>query len=305
MVIKAWNRLLRLPNLFILAWSQFLVFRCLIYPFFEPDELTLNFNQFLLLILAFTMVCASGNVINAIYDRHLDAHEESHFIIPKYFSLQFCWMLYISLIGVGAAISFYLALTSNQTLLWWIYPLSVFLLWIYSYKLKCFPVMGNLIVAAFTGLALLFIPFAFRENLSQLRVLDYSLWAQLNYRFLMLGIFAMLCNLCRELIKDLEDFIPDQAQQCQSTAVYYGIPTAKKMTFWCMLALDAVLVLDMIRQPTIFNQVLAFVFALVPASYCSFKLYKSFQQNDFAHVSASLKFLMLSGLILFCVLYEF
>ena len=129
MVIKAWNRLLRLPNLFILALSQFLVFRFLILPFFDSDELTLNFNQFLLLILGFTMVCASGNVINAIYDRHLDATQESHFIIPKYFSLQFCWMLYISLIGVGAAISFYLAKTSHQTLLWWIYPLSVFLLW--------------------------------------------------------------------------------------------------------------------------------------------------------------------------------
>ena len=77
------------------------------------------------------------------------------------------------------------------------------------------------------------------------------------------------------------------------------------MTLWCMFALDALLVLDMIRQPTAFNQVLAIVFALAPASYCSFQLYKSFQQKDFAHVSASLKFLMLSGLILFCVLYEF
>lgn len=305
MVIKAWNRLLRLPNLFILALGQFLVYRFLILPFFHPDELILDFNQFLLLIISFIMVCASGNVINAIYDCHLDANQESNYIIPKYFSLKFCWTLYIGLIGVGGVTSYYLAITTHQTLLWWIYPLSVFLLWIYSCKLKCFPVLGNLVVAAFTGVAILFIPFAFRENLNELRVLDYSLWAQLMYRFVMLGVFAILCNLCRELCKDLEDYIPDQMQRCQSTAVYYGIPVAKMMTLSCLFALCAVLIFDLICQHSMFNQMLNAILLFSPACYSSFKLYKSFQQKDFTHVSITLKFLMLSGLILFCTLYEF
>lgn len=305
MVIQAWIRLLRLPNLLILALSQFLVYRFLIIPFFEPDELALNFNLFLLLILSFVLVCASGNVINAIYDRNLDAIQESYFIIPKYFSLKFCWMLYFGFIGVGGILSLYLAITTQQTLLWWIYPISIFLLWIYSYKLKCFPVLGNLVVAAFTGLAILFIPFAFRENLAELRVLDYTLWAQLMYRFIMLGVFAILCNLCRELCKDLEDYIPDQAQQCQSTAVYYGIPVAKMITLLCLLALCAVLIFDLICQHAVFNQMLNAFLLLMPACYITFQLYKSFQQENFALVSSSLKFLMLSGLIQFCILYEF
>lgn len=305
MVIKAWSRLLRLPNLIILAFSQFLLFYFLIRPFFETDELALNTVEFILLLFSFTLVCASGNVINAIFDRHIDAMRATHLIIPKYFSLKFSWMLYVGFITLGAAISFYLAYRTHQIILWWFYPICVFLLWIYSYKLKCFPLLGNLLVATFTGLAMLFIPFAFRENMSELRWMDYPLWAQLNYRFVMLGIFAVLCNLCRELCKDLEDFIPDSSQFCESTAVYYGISTTKFMTVFCLIALSVVLIFDIICQHTIFNQLLNGIFLLGPVIYCSYLIQKANYLKDFSQVSRYLKFIMLFGIILFCILYEF
>ncbi len=305
MVINAWNRLLRLPNLVLLAFCQFILYRFLILPFFHVEEVALNGFQFGLLVFTFCLVCASGNVINAIYDIKIDQHHPDRSIIPDYFSKIFCIRLYAAFILLGALISLYLAISLNQLMYWWMYPLSVGGLWFYSFRLKCFPLLGNLLVSFFIGMSILFIPFAFFENLVQLKELDYKLWAVIQYRFIVLGVFAILVNLIRELVKDIEDQEADGLQNCKSTAVFYGQKQTKWFVLFCMIAMGLLIFFDFYFQTSLQNRLYNGFLLLLPYIYILIKTIHAQSIPEFNKLSRLLKLFMFNGMILYSLLYEF
>ena len=68
-------RLIRLPNLIIVAVTQGLIYYQLLHKTFRNYSLTGTFNsfEFVLFVIATILITASGYIINDIYDKEIDA----------------------------------------------------------------------------------------------------------------------------------------------------------------------------------------------------------------------------------------
>ena len=216
MVIQSWSRLIRLPNLFILAISQWTVYFFMLRPFVQAYEQSFELMDFNLLVTVSICVAASGYVINNIYDRFIDRHQIDLRIIPDVFSLRFSWILYLFLVLSGFAISYYLSWKTGRNASLILYPIAIILLWAYSAVFKCTPVIGNLLVSCFTSFGILIIPYAFQTALHEMRLDAAEIWLHLVYKLTMLSLFAFVLNFIRELIKDMINLKIASARLCIS-----------------------------------------------------------------------------------------
>ncbi|MBK6544201.1 MAG: UbiA family prenyltransferase [Saprospiraceae bacterium] len=297
MVIKAWIRMLRIPNLGILAFTQFLIYFKLINFYFPGEELNLNLRQFSLLVIAFACVTCSGYIINNIYDRQLDSRHELTSLIPKYFSLPFSWSLYSFFTFTGFAISCYLSFKTGFHYSILIYPFVAFGLWYYALKLKCSPLLGNILISIFTGLSIAIIPYAFWDSIYALRLLDYVQWSQLMYHFIMLIILAFLSNLAREIIKDIEDEEGDKAEACLSTAAYFGQQKCKQLALHILVAIFVINLSVCWFASNVQFVFYTIAFLILPLSVIIIQLIRSKVIKDFSRLSTMLKFYMLIGIL--------
>lgn len=302
MVIAAWNRLLRLPNLLLILISQILVYSTFIRNQFAVDELPLNNFQASLFLFVLVCVAASGYIINAIYDRELDAIIPGKEIIPKYFDLSFSWKLYKSVVFIGFITAFYLSYQTGFLSSLILYPVSVICLWFYSYKLKCFPLLGNLLIALFTTGVIAIIPYVYWDNLYELRISDYNSWAGLMYKFVLLITFAFLSNLAREISKDLEDEEQDRTFQCKSTANYFGINNTRFMILNIWLALLIICGSVVWHFDLKSSKIYTIIFLVIPACYIFLQIIKSQTTKDFSKLSLYMKCYMFIGLMYWCLI---
>ena len=110
-------RLIRLPNLIIVAVTQGLIYYQLLHKTFRKYSLSGTFNsyEFVLFAVATILITASGYIINDIYDIETDRiNKPDKRIIQVHLSVSNAWKIYFSIIITGALISLYLAVVRND-----------------------------------------------------------------------------------------------------------------------------------------------------------------------------------------------
>jgi len=174
------------------------------------------------------LVCGAGNVVNDYYDRNIDAVNAPERPIPSgRLSPQgaLAYAILIFLAGVG------LAATINPLALA-IAALAAGLLFAYAHSGKRMGIWGNLIVSLLVGLTLVYGGVAVAaQDMAALR------------RVGLLGICALLANLGRELVKDIEDLEGDLTEDARSVPAVYGPERARTLA---TAALGAAIVLGFI-----------------------------------------------------------
>ena len=153
---------------------------------------------------------AAGNVINDYFDYHIDLINKPERPIPSgRISLKngrnYAYLLFLLGTLCGFLISF---MTAN-----WI-PLAIVLLadvvlYLYAYKLKSTPLIGNLAVGFMTGFGFVFGGFCINNpNIIMISII--------------LGFFAFVMTTARELIKDIEDIEGDNADGAKTLPIMIG-----------------------------------------------------------------------------------
>jgi 4-hydroxybenzoate polyprenyltransferase len=243
-------------------------------------------------------------VINNIFDRELDAADPRLALIPLHFSLRKAWLLYGSIILLGSVWTAWIAWNSGYVYSWLLYPAACLLLFMYSAKLKCTPLAGNLLVAAMTMAVIGILPYAYWIPLETLRENDPVYWATLLYKLIMLFLFAGVVNLAREVIKDLEDMDLDRAAGCASTAAYFGSSTCKAfgLMIWSTVIILAASVLWFLSSTA--SVWLALLLLLLPATAILIGMTQAHQKNEFSRLSALIKWYMFAGILYWCFVYE-
>ena len=210
------------------------------YSISENPTLSLPFLDFILLILATSLIAASGNIINDYYDIHADAiNKPTKQILSKSVSKKMGFKIYLSFNSFAMLIGFYLSL-KYQT--FWFITLNtfcIFALWFYSYNLKKSLLLGNILIALLTGLiplaALSY--FAFDPKFGIYALQDTSNWFTsdgFNFVFY-LASFAILQNLAREICKDINDVDGDQLIGVVSIPMSYGLGTTKSVISFILI----------------------------------------------------------------------
>ena len=297
-------RLIRLPNLIIVAVTQALIYYQLLHKTFRNYSLTGSFNsfEFVLFVIATILITASGYIINDIYDIETDRiNKPDKRIIQVHLSISNAWKIYFSMILTGALISLYLAVQRNDLLYWFIYPIAVFLLYGYSRWFKGIPYLGNILVSLFCAAVPGIFYLSEASILIELKIKDLSSFLSLHGLLLSYVIFAFLTNLYREIVKDLQDEAGDKLANIHTAAVYFGKKTTKFVALFIALVISMVITFTF--SQAIFSNI-PYLFAVqclliqIPLSVSIIKLIQAKDDKAFRNVGLWIKLIMINGLIL-------
>ncbi len=180
-----------------------------------PDKGAINIlldGRLFLIVLATAMTIASGYIINNFYDRQKDLiNRPTKSMLDRLVSQKTKLYVYFSLNFIAAII----ALTVSWRAFIY-FSTYIFLIWLYSHKIKRYPFIGNL-----TATLLAILPFfailAYYKNFYEV------IFAH--------GSFLYLLLLIREMIKDLENLKGDLASGYQTVPIIYGEGFSKNLIF--------------------------------------------------------------------------
>ena len=297
-------RLIRLPNLMIVAVTQILIYHQLLNQTFKRYSMLGTFNSFDFCLFVFTtlLITASGYIINDIYDIETDRiNKPDKRIIQVHLSESNAWKIYFSMIITGALISLYLAIQRDDLFYWFIYPLAVFLLYGYSRWFKGTPYFGNILVSLFCAAVPGIFFLSEASILKELQIRDLSSFLTLQELLLSYVIFAFLTNLYREIVKDLQDEAGDKLANINTAAVYFGNKTTKFVALFIALVISTVITFTF--SQTIFSNI-PYLFAVqylliqLPLSVSIIKLIQAKDDKAFRNVGLWIKLIMINGLIL-------
>ena len=194
-------------NILMIALAQYLASIYILSPNLPLRKVVLDLNLFVI-ILASTLVIASGYIINNFYDSDkdlinkprktmLDRLVSQRFKLTTYFILNFLAAFAASYVSFKAVLFF---------------SAYIFGIWFYSHKLKKIAFVGNFISATL-AIAPFFAVFVYYKNFENVIFVH--------------AMFLFLLILAREMIKDLENIKGDLAQGYRTIPILYGVKVSK------------------------------------------------------------------------------
>jgi 4-hydroxybenzoate polyprenyltransferase len=157
----AFSRLIRLPNLLIVALTQYLIRYGVLLPFMELSGLKNRFSDldFALLVLSTVLIAAAGYVINDYFDTRTDRiNRPERVVIDKGIKRRVAMALHVVLNILGIGLGFYLGYKVGIYKLGLIHAFSAGLLWFYSTDFKKQFLIGNIIVSLLTTSVPMIVP---------------------------------------------------------------------------------------------------------------------------------------------------
>lgn len=245
--IAALIRLVRLPNLVIIAVTQVLIRYCVIGPLLSQArmELQLTGFQFTVLVLATVLTAAAGYVINDYFDRKIDRlNKPGEVIVGRKIFPRHAMAYHLVFSITGALAGTWLSFRTGEPYLSLIYFMVSGLLWFYSTTYKRQLLLGNVIVSLLTAL----VPFMVLVYELPLLASAYGTPARNMADLLIIWVtgfsgFAFLINLVREIVKDAEDVDGDRRYGKKTIPVEWGLPAARRIAFSLLVVLLALLFL--------------------------------------------------------------
>lgn len=182
----------------------------------------------ILAMLAVFLETAAGNVINDYFDYQIDLINKPERPIPSgRISLKggrnYGYLLFLLATLCGFLISY----MTNNWIPFVIVLIADILLYLYAYKLKATPLIGNLTVGLMTGLGFVFAGF----TLNNPTIISTSIF---------LGFFAFVMTTAREIVKDIEDMEGDKSEGAKTLPILYGEKIASILAF-ILIIIDCVL----------------------------------------------------------------
>jgi 4-hydroxybenzoate polyprenyltransferase len=284
-------RLLRPINFAIVSLTQWIIYYFIIYKNIEHPSL--DVLLVFLLGLTTSLIAGCGYVINDIYDVETDRiTKPQNLVISKTITFKNAYIYYFSLLLLGAIISIYIALKTDNLALFPLYPIANFILFLYAKYFKKQGYIGNNIVALMTAFVPFIILVAERKNLHP------DFWSSdASQLILFFCSFSYLANLIREIVKDIEDMDGDLKIKSKSLPIVYGIERTKIIAvFNSTILVIVVLYFYYIFLSSLTLKILGLSCLIIPIIYINYKLNQAKLKNEFHHVSTLLKLYMITGL---------
>ena len=243
----AWMKLIRLPNIIILAAIIILLHVGVYIPFYASMNVVspLSGWVFAVFVLSVSLIASGGNIINDYFDYQIDLiNRPDKLVIEKVISKQSALTVYQVLTVVGIVGGFIAGWLIGVFKIGFFFGFGALLLYSYSETFKRKLLIGNLIIAllAFLFVVLLWIIefFALRNSAGSF-VVVYPSFLKINVLMGGYALFAFLTTLIREIIKDMEDMEGDKKSGCQTIPIAKGISTARLIV--CSLIVITVILL--------------------------------------------------------------
>lgn len=294
LVLRDIFRLIRFPNLLIVALAMYALRLMLVEPLIimsHQAPAVTSFN-FFLMVFSTVLIAAGGYIINDIEDTKIDKlNQRENAVIHQTISRDLGYNLYLALTFIGVCIGFYLTLKTNMHIVAYVNLVSSGLLYFYSTTYKRQFLIGNIIVSLLTALSLAMVYLT--EPTAPL-IEPLKLFAT-GY-----VVFAFLTSMARELIKDMEDLEGDAAAGCNTVPVVAGLKISKAVAVSFIFLILVLLLLIQIRSHQ-WDAIIPFlyvaVFIEVPLIILLVSVIISSTKADFKRCSTIAKIIMVAGIL--------
>jgi len=303
--IRGFFRLIRLPNLFFIGLTQWLLQMCVFQSIYKGSILENDIAQFYSLMAASLFIAAGGYIINDYFDVAIDeVNRPDRLVVGKIISRRGAIGLYILCSGLGMLFTCY----SVGSLSNYLIPLNltvILLLWVYSAHLKKNILIGNLLISLLVTWSV-FIFFLSKADFFAV-VKEEETKQSLFYQICALYAgFAFLSTMAREIMKDIEDRVGDQRHGCRTLPIVWGIPVARFIALiWLILIL--LLLLVVLIYLLYLNLTIALIYEffllIIPLLLMINSTVRAKTEQDFGVLSSRMKWFLLAGvfsIIFFC-----
>lgn len=273
-------------------------------------ETSMDAGLFLLLMSATVFIAAGGYVINDYFDIKIDAiNRPDKQIVGKRVSRHTAMLIHQVLTGIGVICGLLIAYFARSFTLAFIFIVIPGLLWFYSASYKRLFLIGNLVVAFISSITILVVgiaQLAFLQKEYGNLVFETPIPSQFYGWIGGFAIFAFLCTLIREIIKDIQDEKGDREMECHTLPIKWGI-NKTKIFLYCLIACTVLLLFltnyyfihfdgDLTIRYIIFGLVIPFV-------VLGYLIYIAKSDSDFQHASNLSKVIMFIGVLYSFVFY--
>lgn len=239
--IVLYTRLFRLPNLIILALTQYFVRNGLIFPELDGFGYSLQMGEidFAVFVLATLLIAAAGYIINDYFDVRIDSvNRPAKLILQRHIPLRRAIFLHTAFNIAGCLAGVYAAYSVGSIKLGFIHIIICFVLWFYSVKYKRLPFAGNFTIALLAAASLYMVYLFEFYAMKQEPVVFAGMignFYKLNLFISAYAIFAFIFTIIREMVKDIEDIKGDKAFRCRTLPIVFGISKMRKVILILMI----------------------------------------------------------------------
>ncbi|NDP20339.1 MAG: UbiA family prenyltransferase [Paludibacter sp.] len=308
--MSAYLRLVRFQNLIFIAFIQIVMDQVVIAPILQTYGFDSTFGMLGLLISATILIAAAGYVLNDYFDVKIDTiNRPDKQVVGKYITKRSAMLIHQILTGLGVFLGLLLAYFARSFTIAFIFIVVPGLLWFYSASYKRQFLIGNLVVAFITAITVLTVgitELAFLQK--EYGKLIFETPIPSNFYGWMGGfaLFAFICTLIREIIKDIEDENGDKEMECRTLPIVWG--TNKTKLFLYVLIIVTVFGLLLFNHLYIhFEGTLTIryiIFGLIlPFIILAYLIYTSKNPLDYHNAANLSKMIMLIGVMYGFVFY--
>ncbi|MDQ3112470.1 MAG: geranylgeranylglycerol-phosphate geranylgeranyltransferase [Bacteroidota bacterium] len=322
----AFFRLIRLPNLLIMAFTQYMVRWCILIPLMALKRHDLDYSlldvqmtefDFFLLVLSTVMIGAAGYIINDYFDVRIDGvNRPDTNLVGKQIKRRVAMGAHMTINFIGAGLGIYLSWKYNFFRVGAILFITApALLWFYSTNLKRQFLIGNLVIALLSGIVPLVVVLFELPNIKN-EFLDfiekgYLALTDVMYTTLIVSFFAFMITLMREIIKDVEDYEGDMEYGCKTMPIVIGIAKTKHvLTALCAIVIAMIGWIEyqqfkgILLPPNFSASIYIYTILLIqlPLFYLCYRMQNATGKKDWHFCSTLVKLIMVSG-ISFLFLY--
>lgn len=310
-------KLIRLPNLLIMAFTQYMVRYCVLIPTLNLQAHDIGYSlltvqmtefDFFLLILSTLFIGAAGYIINDYFDVSIDRiNRPDSNVVGKSVKRRIAMISHIIINFIGVSLGIYLSWKYNFLRLGaMIFISAPLLLWFYSTNLKRRFLIGNLVIALLSGIVpmvvvLFEIPLIYKSFpiLISNNSLDLSgILTVVQF----IALFAFVITLMREIIKDLEDYEGDIEYGCKTMPIVLGVaPTKIVLVIILGLVITTLGWLQYLQLAAEdWTSLIYFLVLLqMPLFYLAYRILTSKGKKDWRFASITIKFIMVAGISFF------
>ncbi len=304
-------KLIRWQNILIIWFSMFFMLFCVIYPVLGMGyfEAGLNITQFMMLIASTTFISIAGYLLNDLFDIKPDSiNKPGKNVVGRKLRVHVVQILYWVFNISGILFGVYVAYAIGKINYSLVFVFAAGLLWFYSERYQCQPIIGNIVVAFLSALTIaivwLFSFFAlikdpiFFTNVQQQ-------FASLNMFVLIFSGFAFLTSFIREMVKDMQDIEGDDRFGCRTFPVVNGIKKAKWIAGTTIFASLVLSIWCQVYFVAASYQKLFYYFFIIDLLLlvAGCMILKAHMKKDFKKVSGIIKLLMIMGILSMGLVY--
>lgn len=304
--MNSYLKLIRLPNLIIIALTQYVMRYFIIQPILGINKIKLQLADldFAILVIATVCMAAAGYVINDYFDTKADRINKKDVIVGRKITRRVALFMQQIIAAISVLLGGYVSYKIGHWQFVFIFFMGGGLLWFYSTSYKYYFLLGSflmaLVVAAVPFLVVIYEIPPLNKTYVEILILSKTSFNYLLYWVGAFSFFSFIGVLITQFIRDLLSIKGDREIHRQSLPIVIGIKWAKFVIILLILFLSVSVFgvwYQFLNAPM--DKITPWYFGvliILPLSLLAYRVYKFLEGDKFKTGTFLIRFAFLTGI---------